>query len=160
MRVPSGDQVGLPGAKIGSCSFVIAPVATSITDGVAWPQMPSTSRKAIRLPSGDQLGPRADVVSAVTLRVVPAFMSRTQMFISGPPLSDAYASCVPSGDQAGSVSNAASCVRFTGLPPTGIAHTSPTAANATCFPSGEMTGRTTPSALRGARESKSRWRFT
>ena len=38
-------------------------------------------------------------------------------------LSDEYASCDPSGDQAGSVSSAASLVMLTGLPPTGVVDT-------------------------------------
>ncbi len=56
---------------------------------------------------------------------------------------------VPSGDHAGSVSRKRSLVMFSAAPPTGITQISPTAANATLVPSGESTGRTMPSTLRG-----------
>ncbi len=64
---------------------------------------------------------------------------------------------MPSGDQAGSVSRKRSFVMFTAAPPTGITQMSPTAAKATFVPSGDSTGRTRPSVLRGVRESKSRF---
>ena len=63
---------------------------------------------------------RADTAEEVTRRLAPLFMSRIQSCRCSLSLSDEYASWVPSGDHAGSVSSAASLVRFTGLPPTGI----------------------------------------
>ena len=65
---------------------------------------------------------------------------------------------MPSGDHAGSVSSAWSFVRLTGTAPMRITQMSPTAANATCVPSGEITGRTMPFTGRGDVEVKSRGR--
>ena len=118
--------------------------------------MPSTSKNAMRVPSGDQVAPIGWVVSLVSWRSWPVAMSRTQSCSSAPPLSDEYTSLVPSGDHAGSVSRKRSFVMFSAAPPIGITQMSPTAAKATFDPSGEITGRTMPSTFRGAREVKSR----
>src|SRR5262245_30600798 len=88
-------------------------------------------------PSGDQDAISADVSMLVTRLVWPVFMSRTQMSCNWPPRSLDHASCDPSADQAGSASRNRSFVRFTGLPPIGITHRSPSAVKATCFPSGD-----------------------
>ena len=73
-----------------------------------------------------------------------------------PSRSDEYASDAPSGDHAGSVSRKASCVSRCGAPPTGITHRSPTAANATSFPSGEITGCMIPRTGCGPERSNAR----
>ncbi len=119
-RLPSGDQTGAPGCGSESWTLVIVPVAMSMTDIWATRHMPSTSKNAIRLPSGDHAAPCGCVVMFVTRRLVPAFMSRIHSCRCSLSLSDEYASCEPSGDQAGSVSSAASLVMLTGLPPTGM----------------------------------------
>ena len=66
---PSPDQVGAPGPNICSCSFVTAPLCTFTMATLAARQMPSTSRYAMRVPSGDQAGPMADVGSRVSWRI-------------------------------------------------------------------------------------------
>ena len=119
-RRPSGDHVGAPGCGSESCTLVTWPVATSTTDIRATRHMPSTLKNAMRLPSGDHAAPCGCVVRSVSRRAWPDFMSRTQSCRCSLSLSDEYASCDPSGDHAGSMSSAASFVRFTGLPPTGI----------------------------------------
>ena len=67
-RAPSGDQVGLPGENSDSWIRVTAPDATSTTDTGARRHMPSTSKKAMRVPSGDQVAPCGWVVSLVSWR--------------------------------------------------------------------------------------------
>ena len=56
-RRPSGDHVGMPGPKSESWILVTLPVATFTTDTAARRHMPSTSRNAIREPSGDHAAP-------------------------------------------------------------------------------------------------------
>ena len=73
-----------------------------------------------------------------------------------PPRSLTNASCVPSGDQAGSTSNAASLVICTGVPPTGSSQRSPIAVNAIVRPSGETAGLTRPASGCGPAGSSTR----
>jgi hypothetical protein len=117
--------------------------------------MPSTSRKAMRLPSGDHAAPIAEVGSLVSCRTRPVDMSRIQMSSSWPPRSVDHARNLPSGDHAGSVSRKRSFVRFWGFPPIGMSQRSPSAANATDFPSGEMAGAMMPFAGSGPRAAGS-----
>jgi hypothetical protein len=60
-RLPSADHVGVPGPNIDAWMRATAPVTTSTTEMFARRQIPSTSRKAIRFPSGDHAAPIADV---------------------------------------------------------------------------------------------------
>ena len=71
-RLPSGDQVGVPGCGSESWILVTVPVATSRTDICATRHMPSTLKNTMRLPSGDQDAPCGCVVSCVTLRLCAA----------------------------------------------------------------------------------------
>ena len=63
---------------------------------------------------------------------------------------------VPSGDHDGSVSTNVSSVSRAGVPPSDIVQMSPSAANVSCLPSGDMTGWMMPFTGCGAVESKSR----
>src|SRR5881409_15015 len=56
-RLPSGDQVGVPGCASVSWIFVTAPVATSTTEMFATRHMPLTSKTAMRWPSADHAAP-------------------------------------------------------------------------------------------------------
>src|SRR4029079_10755835 len=115
--LPSGDHVGVPGCGNESCTFVTVPVARSRIESSATRHSPSTLKKTILLPSGENDAPCGWVVMFVTLRLWPLFMSRTHNCKCGLPLSDEYTSELPSGDQAGSVSSASSFVRLIGAPP-------------------------------------------
>ena len=88
IRLPSGDQVGVPGCASESWIFVTAPVATSRIDICATRHMPSTLKKTMRLPSGDQVAPCGCVVSEVTLRLWPVRRSRIQSWRWSLSLSD------------------------------------------------------------------------
>ena len=119
-RLPSGDHVGIPGAKIPSSSVVVFPVARSTISMSLCRQIAFTSRYAMRVPSGDHAGAIAAFGSCVTLYSSPVFNLRTQISIRPPARSDAHASCDPSGDHAGSVSRNGLFVRLTGFPPIGM----------------------------------------
>src|ERR1700676_3271105 len=110
----------------------------------------------MRVPSGDQEAPTSAAVESVTCLSCPVRMLRIHR-LKLPDLSEEYTNCDPSGDQAGSAFTEVSFVSRSGLEPIFISHKSPTATNATCFASGEITGRTIPKAFRGAFESKSRF---
>src|SRR5688572_25396959 len=99
--LPSGDHVGAPGPKFGAFTCVTAPLATSTTLTAARRHAPSTSRNAILLPSGDHAGECAAFVRCVSGRDCPERASYSHRF-STPLRSDAYTSCAPSGDHAGS----------------------------------------------------------
>ena len=87
-RVPSGDQVGAPGCGSESWIFVTVPAATSRTDISATRHMPSTLKNTTFLPSGENAAPCGCVVSEVTWRACPLFMSRIHSCSSGLVLSD------------------------------------------------------------------------
>src|SRR6476646_3248959 len=74
-RLPSGDQAGAPGCGSESCTLVTFPLATSTTDICATRHIPSTLKKAMRVPSGDHAAPCGCVVRLVTRRDWPDFMS-------------------------------------------------------------------------------------
>ena len=84
----------------------------------------------MRDPSGDQAACIAAAEPRVIWRSTPLCTSRTQIFMK-PSRSDEYASDLPSGDHAGSVSRYGSSVSRRGIPAIGMVHRSPTAANAT-----------------------------
>ncbi len=88
MRLPSGDQVGVPGCGSESWILVIWPDARSRIDISATRHIPSTLKNTIFLPSGENDAPCGCVVMLVTLRACPLFMSRTQSCSSGLSLSD------------------------------------------------------------------------
>src|SRR3954454_12537864 len=116
--LPSGDQTGAPGCGSESCTLATLPLATSRTDICATRHMPSTLKNAMRVPSGDHPAPCGGVARSVARCAVPAFMSRIHSCRCSLSLSDEYASLDPSGDHAGSMSNASSLVTLTGAPPT------------------------------------------
>ena len=89
MRLPSGDQVGVPGCgervvDLGDRAGGDDRAPTS----AATRHMPSTLKKTMRLPSGDQLAPCGCVVERVTWRLCPLFMSRIQSWRCALSLSD------------------------------------------------------------------------
>ena len=89
MRLPSGDQVGVPGC--GSESWILRDAAAmprSRIDISATRHMPSTLKKTMRLPSGENDAPCGCVVMLVTLRLTPLFMSRTHSCRCGLSRSD------------------------------------------------------------------------
>jgi len=65
-RIPSGDQVGVPGCASVSCTVVTVPLATSRTAISAARHMPVTVKNARRVPSGDHVAPCGCVVRCVT----------------------------------------------------------------------------------------------
>ena len=87
-RAPSGDQVGIPGENSDSCRRVTVPEATSTTETWARRHMPSTSKKAILVPSFDHDAPCGWLVMAVSCRSWPVVRSRIHNCKRWPPLSD------------------------------------------------------------------------
>src|SRR5262249_57090673 len=96
----------------------------------------SASTNAMRDASGDHAGSVAAASSRVSCRSVLLRTSWIQMFIE-PLRSDEYASDAPSGDHAAAASRAGSEVSRLGVPPIGLSHRSPSAANATRLPAGD-----------------------
>jgi hypothetical protein len=114
IRVPSGDHDGLPSIWSPCVRRFIA-FPSGATAKICGNPPGRVLENAIRVPSGDHDGDRSSAVllpPSVNCRssVPSAFITKSR---NGPPGSVrlAYTICVPSGDQAGSRSARALCVR-------------------------------------------------